>query len=94
MTVIVETPETSARLDFATRADLTVLWAERDGLESAVRDVPLPSGEGYIWAAGEASAIRALRKTLVEERGWPKTRIRAAAYWRRGEAAVHENFED
>jgi NADPH-dependent ferric siderophore reductase len=93
-TAIVETPDVSARVVFATRTELTTIWVERDRLERAVRDVPLPPGEGYIWAAGEASSIRALRKALVEERGWPKARIRAAAYWRRGEAAVHENFED
>jgi NADPH-dependent ferric siderophore reductase len=91
VTVIVEAP---ARVEFATRTELTSIWVERDGLEAAVHDVPLPAGEGYIWAAGEASSIRALRKSLVETRGWPKTRIRAAAYWRRGEAAVHENYED
>ena len=97
-TAIVETPDLSARLEFTTRAELTTIWVEReageDGLGAAVHQVPLPTGEGYIWAAGEASSIRALRKHLVEERGWPKARIRAAAYWRRGEASVHENFED
>jgi NADPH-dependent ferric siderophore reductase len=94
VTAVVETPDASGRLQFATRADLTTIWVERDGLSDAVREMPLPHGEGYIWAAGEASSIRGLRKTLVETRGWPKTRIRAAAYWRRGDAAVHENFED
>jgi len=97
-TAIVEIPDVSAKVDFSTQADLTTIWVERDSAEDAwnraVREVPLPSGEGYIWAAGEASSIRALRKNLVEERGWPRTRIRAAAYWKRGAAAVHENFED
>jgi len=27
-------------------------------LLDAVRDFPLPAGDGYVWAAGEASAIR------------------------------------
>jgi NADPH-dependent ferric siderophore reductase len=97
-TVIVETPDASGRVSFATKADLTTIWIDReageDALNRAVRDFALPSGEGYIWAAGEAASIRAVRRQLVEERGWPKARIRAAAYWRRGDAAVHENFED
>ena len=97
-TAIVETPDATGCVKFATEADLTTIWVDRatgeDALNRAVSEVPLPPGEGYVWAAGEAASIRALRKNLVEARGWAKARIRAAAYWKRGAAAVHENFED
>ena len=99
--VILEAPEPSARIEFATQATLRVQWLYRDAapagtdaLAGAVRDFALPEGEGYIWAAGEAASIRALRRNLCVERGWDKARIRAAAYWKRGEIAVHENIED
>jgi NADPH-dependent ferric siderophore reductase len=63
-------------------------------LLQAVRETYLPPGDGYVWAAGEASTMRAIRQYLCEERGVNKARIRAASYWRRGAAAVHENLDD
>ncbi|WP_195846672.1 SIP domain-containing protein, partial [Bordetella pertussis] len=49
----------------------------------------LPPGEGYAWAAAEAAVARAVRQALVDTHG----RIRAASYWKRGEAAVHETHD-
>jgi NADPH-dependent ferric siderophore reductase len=100
---IIEAPELSARIEFETCADLRVDWRFRDGasessgedaLLRAVRDLVLPAGEGYIWAAGEASSMRALRTHLCAQNGIDKSRIRAAAYWKRGQIAVHETIED
>jgi NADPH-dependent ferric siderophore reductase len=98
--VIVEAPDSSGKIAFSTAAHLREIWLYRsdaragDALVEAVRNAPLPEGEGYVWAAGEAASIRAVRQVLVQERGWDKSRIRAAAYWKRGAVAVHENFED
>ena len=95
-------PEHEIALESA--ADVSVVWAHRSGgaggaapdspLLDAVRGISLPSGDGYVWAAGESCAIRALRRHLCEERGIDKKRIRASSYWRRGEQAVHESFDD
>jgi len=60
----------------------------------AIRETDLPQGEGYVWAAGESASMRAVRQHLVAERGIDKKRIRAAAYWRQGDAGVHENLDD
>ncbi|MCC8395407.1 siderophore-interacting protein [Paraburkholderia sp. MMS20-SJTR3] len=66
-----------------------------DALLQAVRETYLPEwGEGYVWAAGEAASIRAVRQHLCGERGVDKSRIRAASYWKQGAVAVHENIED
>ena len=54
----------------------------------------LPPGEGYAWCAGEAHAMGALRRLLVEEKGHDRRAIRAAAYWKRGASAHHENLEE
>lgn len=62
-------------------------------LESAVRQLTLPDGEGHAWAAGEYSEIKALRRHLVELHGMDKSRVRAASYWRRASPATHERFE-
>lgn len=62
-------------------------------LEAAVRNLSLPPGEGYVWAAGEYSDIKAVRQHLVETMGIDKSRIRAASYWRQSAPASHEQFD-
>ena len=54
----------------------------------------LPPGEGYVWIAAESAVARALREIMVAGHGVDKRRIRAASYWKRGAAAVHESHED
>jgi NADPH-dependent ferric siderophore reductase len=44
-------------------------------------------------ATGKASAMAALRRVLVEEKGHHRQAIRAAASWKRG-AAHHEDIEE
>jgi NADPH-dependent ferric siderophore reductase len=66
-----------------------VHWLHRDGaghgskLVEAVRTAKLPAGSVEAWLAGEASMVRALRRHLVGERGWPKSVIEFTGYWRR-----------
>ncbi|MFM9367222.1 siderophore-interacting protein [Streptomyces sp. Da 82-17] len=40
------------------------------------------SGSGYAWLAGEAGAVRELRRHLVGERGMAKQSVDFAGYWR------------
>jgi NADPH-dependent ferric siderophore reductase len=98
---IIEVADPSARIEFDTAADLYAVWRYRsespyrgDALLLAVRETWLPDGEGYVWAAGEAATMRAVRYHLCTERGVDKTRIRASSYWRQGAAAVHESLDD
>ncbi len=88
------------RQQFATRADWTGLWAERSGggddasaLQALLDAHPLPAGDGFVFIAAESSVARALRARLTE-RGQPKAFIKAAGYWKRGEADAHERIED
>ncbi|SAL54563.1 siderophore-interacting protein [Caballeronia humi] len=98
---LIEVADASARIEFDTRADLYAEWRYRDdavhpdggALLLALREIYLPDGEGYIWAAGEATLMRAVRQLLCVERGIDKRRIRASAYWKRGAQAVHETLE-
>ncbi|WP_322012012.1 siderophore-interacting protein [Paraburkholderia sp. J12] len=98
--VVVEVANRAARIELPTETDLYAVWCYRDeaGTENplleAVDAVWLPPGNGYVWAAGEASAIRAVRTHLVNDRGVDKQRIRASAYWRRGAQAAHETIDD
>lgn len=98
--VVLEVANADAQIPLASDARVDVCWLHRHDapegnlLAPALQDLTLPEGEGYVWAAGEAAAMRAARQHLVNERGIDKTRIRASAYWRRGDAAVHETLGD
>jgi len=98
--VVSEVTDPAAELAFRSAARLKVHWLHRNGaaegslLEPALRSLTLPHGEGYVWAAGESAAMRAVRQHLVAERHIDKTRIRAASYWKRGAVAVHEALDD
>ncbi|GAB3245566.1 siderophore-interacting protein [Chitinimonas naiadis] len=100
--VVVEVENEAARLEFHSAARQEVHWVYRQdrypgdpaSLEEAVRDLILPAGEGYIWAAGELTAIQAVRKHLVEDRAIAKSRIRASSYWKHGAIATHETLDD
>ncbi|TAL77845.1 MAG: siderophore-interacting protein [Burkholderiaceae bacterium] len=99
---IIETEHPNARLNFETRADVTLQWVQgvagqADGmspLERVIHRLQLPDGDGYVWAAGEHSSIRAIHQHLVNERGLDKSRIRAVSYWRHTAGEGHEVFGD
>jgi NADPH-dependent ferric siderophore reductase len=100
--VVAEVADAGEEQKFETRPRLETYWLHRDGagpgdpslLQRAVAGLKLPSGEGYAWVAAEAATAKSLRRHLVEERGMPKDRVKAAAYWKRGAAAVHETYDD
>ena len=75
-------------------ADVDVQWAGSDAaLLAAARTLALPAGEGYAWCAGEAGTMAELRRVLVDDKGHDRQAIRAAAYWKRGAVAHHENLD-
>lgn len=100
--VVVEVADAAEERRFTSRADVEVRWLHRDGaapgttslLATAISALTLPRGEGYAWIAAESATAKVLRRHLVDERGVRKDRVRAAAYWRRGAAAVHETFTE
>lgn len=98
--VVVEVGDAAAQIPLPTSAQCDLHWLHRGDapegslLEAALRKLTLPGGEGYVWAAGEAAAMKAVRQYLVTERGIDKKRIRASAYWKRGVSAVHETLDD
>jgi NADPH-dependent ferric siderophore reductase len=86
--------------EFETNADLEAVWIHRpleDGcnpswLLDPVRKMKLPPGCGFVWVAGESATVRAIRQYVVETLRHPKEHLRAAAYWRGGDSAVHESY--
>ena len=78
----------------ASAAAVDVQWFDSaEALLASVRALTLPAGEGYAWCAGEAATTAELRGVLVNEKGHSRHAIRAAAYWKRGAIAHHENLE-
>ena len=93
--VILQVPDVADQRTFVSAAAHSVQWVNDTAeLLAAMRALPLPPGEGYAWCAGEAAAMSALRKILVDEKGHDRYAIRAAAYWKQGAVAHHENLKD
>lgn len=95
---LIETRTAAARIHFETETDLDLRWvlaADSNGqsaLQQAACQLTLPEGEGFVWAAGEYTAIKNIREHFVGTLGLDKSRIRASSYWRRGADATHETF--
>lgn len=93
--VVLQVPDVVDRRSLASQADVAVQWVTNTAeLLAAVRALALPTGEGYAWCAGEAAAMATLRKILIDEKGHDRHAIRAAAYWKHGAVAHHENLEE
>lgn len=92
--VLVQTDDPADQRLFSRSPQTSVQWlGSSEALISAVRALALPPGEGYAWCAGEARVVAQLRNLLVAEKGHDRQAIRAAAYWKQGAVAHHENLE-
>jgi NADPH-dependent ferric siderophore reductase len=89
--VVIELSDPADQQDLNSQADTSITWAQRseaapdatDLLSNAVRELTLPEGAGFAWAAGEASSLRALRRHLLDERQIPQEYMRMTGYWKR-----------
>lgn len=73
---------------------VTVTWLVRAGaapgslLRDAVRGAQWWPGAPFAWVAGERSAVRDIRRYLVEDRGMPRKDIDFTGYWKRTDVVV------
>lgn len=51
-------------------------------LGELVETIEWPEGPGHFWMAGESSQMRAVRRHLVREMGWPHSAYNLMGYWR------------
>ena len=92
--VVVQAPDAADRRNFHTAAQVEFEWVtSADELVAAIRDLPLPPGDGFAWCAGEASAMARVRRVLMEDQGHPHAAMRVAAYWKRGVPQHHEALD-
>jgi NADPH-dependent ferric siderophore reductase len=85
--VWVEVPDAGDIRMLPTEADAEIAWLVREKVSpvvAAVRAAELPAGAPYAWIAGEAGAVRALRRHLVGERGFDRRAVKFTGYWRVG----------
>ncbi|MEV7460951.1 siderophore-interacting protein [Streptomyces rubiginosohelvolus] len=93
--VLVTVSDDAARQQLALRDGDTVTWVlaepgDAAALESAVRALPVPAGEGYVWTAAESRALLPVRRYLQRERKLSKDRVNITGYWHREEPAAPE----
>ena len=87
--VILEVGGPEDEVAFATPGDLRVTWLHRragvdDALVEAVRALAFPAGSVHAFVHGEASAVRAVRRHLVVDRGISRDALSVSGYWKRG----------
>ncbi|RKN04025.1 siderophore-interacting protein [Streptomyces radicis] len=73
--------------ELPTKADAEITWllpGHRTTAPDAIRAADLPAGSPYAWLGGEAATVRALRRHLVNDRGFDRKRVTFTGYWRRG----------
>ncbi|GAA3398931.1 siderophore-interacting protein [Streptomyces roseoviridis] len=88
---VVLVADAAERQPLPTAGDLRVRWVYGEGaageeaLIAAVRAEAgrFAAGAPYVWLAGEAATVRALRRHLVEERAVDRRSVDFAGYWRR-----------
>jgi NADPH-dependent ferric siderophore reductase len=74
----------------------SVTWLHRDGRPPGTPDLLLaalraagPLGrDTAVWAAGERTAMHAVRAWLLDESGLDRRRVRTTMYWRHGQAGT------
>ncbi|WP_337061765.1 siderophore-interacting protein [Kineococcus sp. G2] len=95
----VEVADASEEVELTAPGGFEVRWVHRgdvpaghgDALERAVRTVPLPDGRRtFVWIAGEAGALRPLRRWVRHDLGVEAGDHRVTGYWKRGVA----DFDD
>jgi NADPH-dependent ferric siderophore reductase len=99
---VVETSDGQAGYPLTSQSAIDVHWVQRnvnaaspaDGLIETLRKTQLPSQRCFAWAALEMQGARAIRRYLIEERGFDKHWVKAAAYWQRDHEGIHAVISD
>lgn len=92
-TVVIEVAEPAHRQELASAADVVITWlyrsenAGQSRLVDAVEAAPWRAGQPYVWVAGEATAIKPLRRWAKHDKLLDKRFVEITGYWRRREVS-------
>ncbi len=85
----IELPCAQDAQEFGVPDGVEIRWLPRSNDERAgtvalraVHDAGLPDGTGYAFSVGEAALATGVRRHLVAERGFAKSRVAFCGYWR------------
>jgi len=98
--VVVEVPAPASQVPLDGPPGVEVVWLHTGSgggteLDDAVRALPIPAdADLFVWLAGEAGAIKPLRRWVRDERGLGKDQSSITGYWKRGHADTHEHMDD
>jgi NADPH-dependent ferric siderophore reductase len=84
--VLLEVAGPEEEQPLSTPGDLNLTWFHRNGadaLPAAVEALDFPPGAVHAFVHGEASAVRAIRRHLLVDRGLPREALSISGYWKR-----------
>src|SRR5215213_10071601 len=90
--VYVEIPDASDEVELLSAATLNVHWvhsgdhATGEELVDALKTTELPQGEGRVFVACEAGAMRDIKRYLLQDLKLNREHVYTHGYWQRGEA--------
>lgn len=70
------------RIGLPSAARAEVRWVLPDQLAAALGQLRFPQGRVFAWLAGEAGAVRTMRRHMLDERGVTPCNVAFAGYWR------------
>ncbi len=99
---VIEVEDETDKIDLPAQGNHEVIWVERQGrhpgeaLVEALAAIDWPEGEVFVYAGGEASAMRDVRRHVVNERGLDRTNLNISGHWKRGKSDYdhHEPIEE
>jgi NADPH-dependent ferric siderophore reductase len=92
----VEVADAAEHQPLPDRPNTTVHWLHRAAGESLERAIPgaeLPAGDGYVWVAGEAGGLKAIRRHL-RGLGLNRDWLEIDGYWKRGTVNLDHHDDD
>ena len=81
--VLIEVDGPEEEQPLATPGDLHLQWLHGGGVADAVEALEFPPGDVHAFVHGEASAVRAIRRHLLADRGLPREALSISGYWKR-----------
>jgi NADPH-dependent ferric siderophore reductase len=88
---LIKLADAADRRVFDTQAQAKVIWLAPDAdIAAELRALELPSRQGFVWCAGESSAMARVRDVVLVEKQHPHELARIASYWKINASGAHE----
>lgn len=89
---VIEVESAASEIDLPAGANAEVVYGHLNGgvpgeaLVKALRGIEWPEGNVFVWAGGEAGAMRDVRRFLLNDVGLPREHLSMSGHWKRGES--------